>query len=374
MKIGILTYHCAHNCGAMLQTYALQNTIKKLGFECEVVDYRPSIITDGYKIRMRTDGNILKEFVHFLITHKTQKEKFNLFKEFEEKSLNLSRITFTKEDEILNAELKYDALICGSDQVWNMDLNGKSKVYFLDFENFKGKKISYAASIGSSIIKNEYVNEIRNYINKLDNISLRENQGREEIQKLTTKKVYQVLDPVFLMSKKDWKALECQNFKMDYDYAIIYVMEDNKIIDEISEFIATKLELKVICINSSLRKKKHVYKNISKVGPKEFVSLIKNAKLVCTNSFHGTSLSIIFKKPFITVAHSSLNSRLESILNIFNLERHCVNKSFDNVEEFKNVIEHNFDNIENILTKERNNSIKFLESSLNNTGVINDGN
>ncbi|MDU7548964.1 polysaccharide pyruvyl transferase family protein [Clostridium perfringens] len=366
MKVGIITYHCAHNCGAMLQSYALQETIKKLGYNVEIVDYRPEIITQGYKIRLRRSNNLIKDSIYLLLTYHKQKKKYKLFEEFESNYFCLSEKKYICDIDFLEFKSKYNILVCGSDQIWNMDLNGESPVYFLDFDDFYGKRISYAASIGTSKIKDKYIEKTKFYIKNFDFISLREKQGKKEIQKLTTKNVEQVLDPVFLLEENEWNNLENKEMGINYDYAIIYVMEENPLIQEISKFISEELKLKVICISNSIRNKKYIYKNLSNVGPKEFVSLIKNAKLVCTNSFHGTCLSIIFRKQFLSIAHSTLNSRIESVLDIFNLKEHCINTIPSSKIEFEKIINSNLDKVELILSQERKKSLEFLEDSLKN--------
>ena len=365
MKIGIITYHCAHNFGAMLQAYALQTKLQNLGYEVNIIDYRPEFITSGYKLKIGNRNNKIREFIHFILTFKRSKKKFKIFVEFEKQYFNLSKRVYLTNRELELSFLDYDAVICGSDQIWNMKLNGESTAYFLEFVNTNiTKKISYAASFGTYGLDEKYYNIISRLLSDFDSISVRELQAVEIMKKLSEKKVQHVLDPVFLLNKKEWEDIAIYDNTIKEPYALIYVMEKNKYINDIAKFISSKLKIKVVCITTSLRRSRGIDKNIAYVGPREFLGLVLNASIVCTNSFHGTCFSIIFEKPFISIAHSSLNSRIESILNVFNLDKHLIKQLFNTEEEFNEIISLDKANIKNVLESQKKKSIKYLIDSL----------
>lgn len=190
MKVGILTFHDAHNYGAVLQAYALKKYIKTLGYDAKIINYHHETIPDGfpregYEVRWDKFNKFIKELT-----------------DFEEK-------VCTSEEEL--EKLDIDFWICGSDQIWNTEITrGFNKGFFLDFET-QGKKISYAVSMGIPELPEKHEEDFKNSINKLDHISVREETLKGYAEKFTKKQVIKTLDPTLLLESKDYDDLILDN-------------------------------------------------------------------------------------------------------------------------------------------------------------------
>lgn len=366
-KIGIITYHCVDNYGAVLQAYSLLDTAKKLsGMDVEVIDYRPIEITQNYSFSIiPKNRNVVKLFSN-LFSYPFKKLKNNKFSKFTTDFIKLSNSS----ENILWQE--YDYVITGSDQVWNPSIT-RLAPYYLNFPDLKSKKISYAASIGKDILSSDEINYLSNSIQFVDNISVREESAVSIVKDIyPNKNVVQVLDPVFLKSKAEWLSILPQKQRFS-DYILIYIMEYNIDLFKLAEKLA-KQENKKILIVSPNANIKTVLKSINlpgKVlyteGPIEFLELIINADYVITNSFHGTAFSIIFEKKFITFPHGSRNTRLESILTQLGiLSQQISHEKLSKIDDknIDKVFNYNVELVRSRLDTLKIKSLEFLKEAL----------
>ena len=207
-KIGILTFHCAHNYGAVLQCYALQETLKKMGHDVEVIDYRPQYLLSPYavfninRIKSNNPLKIIKRSIRETILLGVRLKRYYTFYQFIKNKLSLSsRITK------YNIPESYDVYIMGSDQIWNPKITeGFDPVYFGNFNFQKGSKkyISYAASMEANELNNQAKNTYKKFLKNFDSISVRENQLAELLQPLSEKNIETVLDPTLLADNQIW--------------------------------------------------------------------------------------------------------------------------------------------------------------------------
>lgn len=166
VKIGIVTYHCAYNYGAVLQAYALQAKLEMLGYEAEIINFRSRAIIDGYEESRISGGKRAKlyriikqkQLIHAQSVRLTRYEAFD---SFNAKFLNLSSSTYSATFELENDILDYNVYICGSDQIWNYGLNGSENAYFLSFAKGDSKKIAYAPSFGVEKLSKEDCKKIK---------------------------------------------------------------------------------------------------------------------------------------------------------------------------------------------------------------------
>ena len=354
-KIRILTFHYAHNYGAMLQAYALQRNLIKSNNEVKFIDYRKKNIENAYKIFKPLRKNIVKWFKESYDTIKfynMKKARYNAFKNFSDCKLYLTK-------KIENA----DIYLTGSDQVWNPDIVGElSDIYTLNFGDAKIKRISYAASIGNSRIEEKYKEEYKKKISKIDYISVREEDGKKALEEIIDKPIEVVLDPTLLLTQEEWdkEIQECTNEKEKYILA--YVVEENEEYRKIVNYLSEKTGLKIIHFE-----KRNKYKNILRSaytdGPLEFVNLIKNAEYVIATSFHATVFSIIFHKKFFIVPHKKTGSRVTNLLEKLGIK----NRTAYTLEDFEK-IDYNFETdwnpVEEKLEQERKKSITWLDKAI----------
>lgn len=365
MKIGILTFHDADNCGAVLQAYALTESIKKIKKESkvEIINYKMPFILNTYRIIRLNTMNIyllIKTFLSSLVYLKVRVIKKSKFKMFRKRYMSISKKIYKQKP----AKDEYDSYIVGSDQVWNSDITGYEKIFFLDFCDSNSRKISYAASIGKNILNRKDVEFIKQHINNFDFISVREDTAADIIRNYTNKKVFRVLDPTFLLDKNTWMNLIDDDKIGIEDYILLYMVSINEEALKVADIISKKLNLPVLYINDSYRKNKYGFKHVRSVGPIDFLKLIKGAKFVVTSSFHGTAFSIIFNKKFFTVPYKETSSRMIDLLKLLNLESRII----ENSNELKNHDNYNIDYYitNQILESEREKSLKFLRHALDN--------
>lgn len=359
MKIGILTFQQAINYGAVLQLYALQKIIQKLGTDPEVINYISPKLENDYKIIRRNDG--LRNLLASIFCAKAFCERKRRFKVFEKKYLNLTNELYSKRDlsRICN---KYDYLITGSDQVWNYTITDADSTYMLDFVEESNKKISYAASFGVAQIPDKLKVWYKNLLQDFKAISVREKQGQAIINSLCNKEVSVVLDPTFLLTKEDWTKLNIGDTK-NKKYILVYCLRRSNLLNEFAEKLKAKTGFEIIVLNPRIR---NIYDKSSAYssGPEEFIRLFMNAEYVLTNSFHGTAFSINFNKNFLVDldinSTVNTNSRLLNILSLLGLEDRII----DNIDIEKMYQDIDYSKVNTILDEERRKSINYLKMSL----------
>lgn len=367
MKVGIINYHCAHNYGAMLQAYGLQQELISLGYDPEIVDFQPNIIMNNYRVWSLYKLRHPRMVIGTMRRYNSLKKKYKVFEKFKNERLITTKNIIKKVDEKSIDIKKYGWFICGSDQIWNMDLNGGLKEYLLDFvpKNGEIKRISYAASIGTKELSEVNKGIIKRELELFDKISVREDDAVKILDKQLGLNSTQVLDPVFFLGRNDWNKVAALNKNIKEKYVLLYGLEENELFEKTLKFIKENTEYKIINVSPIKKVNSYIDVNLADVGPAEFIGLINDAEVVFTNSFHGTCFSIIYGKKFCTIKHSELNSRIESILRLTGLENHMIEKEIKDLEEFNEIIDYDKNEVNEILKEEIIKSKKFLFDALN---------
>ena len=362
MKIGILTFHCAYNYGAVLQAYALQEFLKSKGYSVEIINYRPKYLLTGYRLfhRIKWRGVIgfVKDVIKELIIFPKRFRCWLGFFCFERKYFNLSKPISEKS----SIPSSYDVYVVGSDQIWNPYLtHGFDPVYFCDFSFRKDGKfyISYAPSIGITSLNEEERSFFRKQLQNFDIISVREQNARELLTPLVDKPLRCVLDPTLMTPQHVWNKMLTNTFKSEGKYVLVYQAIPNKETLSIAYHIAKQLSAKVIpiaCVASFYSRKESQLES-----PEGFINAIRNATCVVTNSFHGTAFSIIMNRPFYTTMHeeNGLNERSRSLLNLLGLQHRMI--ALNDLPTFSMI---DYSKVNSLLDDLRMESQDFLASSL----------
>lgn len=355
-----ITFHKAINYGAILQTYALQQSLLKLNIENKIINYTCKEIEKMDKL-IRTDS--LRTFIKTLINIKSFYYKRKKFNNFIKEHIH---VTSEVNKEFLCSEVfnkQYDVFITGSDQVWNYEITNFDKTYMLDFVKDDKKKKSYAASFGIEKIPSMYKLEYKNYLKKFSTILLREQTGVQIIENLLNKKVETVLDPVFLLDKDEWNTIIKPNKfdKMNENYILAYMPTvEMKLF---TETLSRKYKLPIYNISEPILRRKNSFGKIeSSLGPDEFISAIKNAKFVVTASYHATVFSIIYNREFFINIDSNGKSRGSRLIDLLNLLK--INNREISEREIKNFDPLNWKNINEKLEIEKQKSIQALKRLL----------
>lgn len=361
MKIDIITLHRAQNYGSVLQAFALQKQIEKLGHQAYILDYYPERYTNkGLLKRLKNKSsrfnNPLVLLIAKLLIYPSYLKKgiqFNKFMDY----LNLEKPSFATNEEGMGRFTDADAYCAGSDQIWNSHWNeGVEKALFLDFVP-KGKLcLSYAASIGLSNIPANEIDETKLLLDKFEFLSLREDKGVELVRELGRTDAVQCLDPTLLMSKEEWSLYADDSYK-GKEYVLTYNLHHDHEIDKCAKAIASKYHLQIRNISYN-------WHDIVRHGHLDwcptvegFLGLIKNAKYVVADSFHATAFSIIFEKPFVVITPEVASSRLSSLLKMLGLDDHNINK-FTSLKVIEQPID--YIRVKSIIVTKQRESISFL--------------
>lgn len=380
MKIAILTHSLATNYGGLLQNYALQTVIKKLGHEPITLNHYSN---NGPTIYVKI-LSIISRLLRKIRGENVVLRAWPTAKEYQVISANTSsfinRYINTTQPFLINKikdlDFYYDAIIVGSDQVWRYQMMKNDILYmFCSFITTHSiKKIAYAASFGTDSweMPSNITSQVLGLAHKFDAISVREKSGLDLCKKYLDKEAHLVLDPTFLLTAYDYSMLidysqttSCQS----KDRISTYILDRDSFKDKIVNQIAEK---KGLLINNLRPNSKFSEVGKDKIMDCVFIPVeawlkgIKNAEMVITDSFHGTVFSIIFNKPFWVLKNSKRgNTRIDSILECFGLEKRCISDlptDFDSPIDWSYVNKRKQDLV--------NESMTFLQQSLlkNNNG------
>ena len=303
MKCEILTFQFAHNYGALLQCYALKKYVQSLGFDVSVSSFTPESVKNTYalwcKLNLKHPKYIVREYSRSF-KRLRQYKKFKLF---------------MKQDIGVRCCKSPDYLIVGSDQIWNEAITGKITNYY-GTEYPSATKIAYAGSFGTSVLTDFQKENVIKFFSTFSSISLRETCNLEEITKIIDTKIECVLDPVFLISCDKWSEIARKpNTEIKGEYILYYALRQDETLENKVEELSYKMGCTVLSIHPTCRYMSPKFRKLNNVGPKEFIYLIKNAAIVCTNSFHAVSFSCIFKKKVMYKAYSKTESRVPTLVN-----------------------------------------------------------
>lgn len=377
-RIGLLTFHASHNCGSMLQTYALQHTVKEMGNEIEIIDFSNKGQKELYNIFYKNNNikNLIKNMI-ILPKIKRIKKISNSYNKFMEKNFILSKKKYENVMELDESKLLYNTYICGSDQIWNITLVDGDDAYFLPFVK-NMRKIAYAPSFGAKnpCVYAKDINKYIEYLNDFDYLSVREINGQKWIKEMINKEVQVVLDPTLLLKVKDYEKIEQEVSvpeKFIFYYAPGYYNEINKFVDKVSK----KYNLPVIVFNS----KQYFVKGLKKFNfilpddenPGVYLYLMKKAELVFTTSFHGTIFSTIYNKKFWTLKNGGMygdDDRVRTLITQLSMEERLIVPQFDDNFEYLQEVDYNkyYEKLDELQSE----SIKYLKEALDINGGNNE--
>lgn len=345
MKNVVLTFHKEVNYGAIFQTLALQTILKKFG-DAAVLDF---------DMKNKNNSLSLRSFVYKL----AEKKKAQVLQSFLKKNVRFTPKVKNVSD-IQRVCKDCNNIIVGSDQVWAKDIvKDYFDIYTLNFElNSNTNKISYAASIGKENIDSNAIDSLTKSLSNYKSISVREENAKKMLEKHGVRHVEVTLDPTLLLKAEEWDKYSIENNKYS-NYIFVYMLEINEsIINSVKE-LRDKTNMKIICLNN----KNHFGENtvcLPFCSPGMFLSLVKNANYVITNSFHGTCFSIVYNKRFGVHLHTTKSVRQRELLDKLGLNCAIINNDISKIIDTN----YNYEKVNDKLDELRNKSISFIEKSL----------
>lgn len=366
-KIGIITITEGRNYGNRLQNYALQQTIKKMGFEVETIN---KIFRRERKLKLVTYKvkTVIRNVLH--INKRTgicRREKN--FAHFNKKYINMSKYWTYKNDYKKGISNQFDYFVCGSDQIWNPNFEEcladleSSTAHFAP----KEKRIVYAASMGVSELGKEYTELYKKLLLEIKFISMREKAGATIVKKLLNRDVPVVLDPTLLLSKEEWIDFSNKpstNLPVKYISTYFLGNQSEKTTKYINE-ISKKFKLPIVEINNEYLWDSEI-KNIDyfSMDPTQFVYVISHCQILFTDSFHGSVFATIFEKPFRVFKRDGelgdMWSRMETLMDCIG-DNMVIGKEDEELDGvIGKTIQYNKKNLE----KKKEQSLDYLKKAL----------
>ncbi|WP_249869458.1 polysaccharide pyruvyl transferase family protein [Oceanobacillus saliphilus] len=334
MKVYTITCHDVYNHGASLQAYALMKYLMKCGHDVEIIDYKPNYLSNHYKLlsidNPKWAKSVFTKFIYLTLKLPGRLQGLRRKKSFDKFTTTYLRLTnfhyYSNEDLKKNLPIA-DAYICGSDQIWNSSFeNGKDPAFYLNFAPEDKVKASYAASFATDSISPEITPVVKKNLERLDEISVREKSGIKIIGSMGISRAVNVVDPTLLLTREEWNKIGNQKF--NGNYILIYDFDNSNLIKKVAMDIAKEKGYQIYSINPG--NIKYADKYFKYVGPDTFISLIRDAAFVISNSYHAAVFSVLYRKNFAIInRNESINTRMRDFLIEMKLGDRLIDENYD---------------------------------------------
>jgi len=334
MKIGIIThFHKSINYGGVLQAYALCKYLNNQGHCASQILYTAKVKklappANSSKKIFRTVLKRAKRKYYRNRNRAIQRRMAGLFADFLA-SVPHTENAYTKET-INQAKDAFDVVVAGSDQIWNPDWYDSS--YMLDFVDSAVSKVSYAASMGVSVLSDEQKKVYEKYLSRFKSISVREKECANVLGDVLDKPVEVSVDPTLLLTAEDWNEIASDR-KVEEKYVFLYMLGDDIKVKKTAQKFAESKGLKLVYIPDLIGEyvrsdRKIKGRMVEDATPCDFISLIKHAEYVFTDSFHACVFSLLYKKDFFAFDRRGTQKTSSRICNLTEMfgckERFCV--------------------------------------------------
>lgn len=365
MKIAILTLPLNLNYGGILQCYALQTILERMGHEVQVLT-RPRYGRSYYIIYpLAVCKRLLKRFV---LGKKVAilKAPHQIIRQHTDRFIHRYIHQYTQREWTAQIASHFDVIVVGSDQVWRPLYYQPIEEAFLSFlGDAKIKRVAYAASFG--VDHCEYTEEQRkncsSLLKKFNAVSVRESSGIQLCQEYFNTKAVQVLDPTLLLSADDYRALiKKGTTQPSKGNLLVYLLDRTKEKENFVERIAQAKGLTPFWMNSDIDDETLPLKQRIKMPVEQWLRSFDNAEFVLTDSFHGCVFSIIFRKQFLAIGNKERGlSRFHSLLTLFSLQDRLILSP----DEYKsNLSSIDYDQVQARLQSLQAQSLSFLKTNL----------
>ena len=331
MNAGLITFHFANHYGAQLQAYATMRAVEQLGTPCEIIDYRLPHTTQTNRLyqKGKSPKTVLTN-LHTALHNGPLARRNARFAAFVEEQMRCGSTRYETIRQLQENPPKYDLYISGSDQIWSPSIfaNGRfDPAFFLTFAG-EGRKISYASSFGGAAIPVSMEEELEGYLASFDQVSAREDQARQVLERAMEQEVPTVLDPTLLLTGADWGEIAVPP-RMEGPYILCYFISDYTSLLPYLQAVQKETGYPIVQLAGMRRRVPGAKKIVFDAGPREFLGLFQNAAYVITNSFHGTVFSLQFEKPFFTAVSpreqkQPEHSRIYHLLNLAGQTRRII--------------------------------------------------
>lgn len=354
--VGLLTWHYHSNVGSCLQAYALFRTIKQAGYSVCFINYRTFSRLGLFKHKIKEMGAGIFTYFPFLLPRYFQMPAYCFQRQFLKQT-----VLYTTKQQLASLKGQFKMYLCGSDQIWAP--NVLDTAYLLSFADDNTPKFSYASSIGLPTIPKEKQLLYKHYLQRFNQITVREEQGAKLLRTLLNRPVESVLDPTFLVEKAHWQQISVKP-TVKSPFLFCYLLGHNPTYQQWISEVAKQQHLSVICVTPYPMPAKTGWTYFRNVGPREFLGYILQSNLVMTDSFHGMALSINLEKNFYVLERFTQtdpinqNSRIYNILQLLQLHSRLLKNVPLNLSPV------NYEGVNLLLQKERTRCKQILEDML----------
>lgn len=370
MRIGIITFHRAYNCGAMLQAWALKTVLECMGHEVEF----PACNHVGET----------KRWLYELINHDKHGVRVirSLFGRFLLNALSIPsedilrmryrrfRKAYLPERACVPAEFEdyYDLVIIGSDQVWSVKHTlSEASLFFAENIPDCVRKIAYAASYGDKPLDDDSIRRVASSLERFAHISVREPLAQKQLSNLSSQRVDLTLDPTLLLTAEDYDEIAYNGNAIREPYLFMYTLSTAPFFVNTAKQLAHKLGVKCIVAPCYQYTRYGAIKGLTySISPDRLVGLARGAKYVLAGSFHGTVMGLMFHKPFLSLRAQvdECESRPAALLNILGCGNRLVNPTtaLNDMEELlrSDVPKSAYD----LLGAKRKESLRWLDNAI----------
>lgn len=367
-KYGIISYnmYCNFtNYGSALQTYALHTALNNIcpeQIESFVVDYCPDVLRDKDVLNplanmWDSDEESKRMCELSMPAIRVNNDKFN---RFYKENYKITKGKYTSEnfnDIIENEQL--DGFVCGSDTIWCIqEFGGFDDGYYGNYPAMKNARtISYAASFGDAVFDENEQEVLKDRLQNFKAIAVRENNRIDFIKENTDVLVERVVDPTILLTGKDYECITEKRL-VEEPYILLYSRRYNKAMEDYADRLAEELGCKVVEISlRATNASKHMM--FYEAGVEEFLSLVKHAEHVVTNSFHGAIFSMQMHTKFVVFSREQCDIKIDELLAMAGLSDRKMITGDEVVNQ-----EIDFEKVEEALAIRREGSKEYLRKAL----------
>ena len=390
-KTAIVSCYFQHNYGSMLQAYATQMALDKLGYENETIDIakfnheikkakmiyfaKASLTSDILISKLGMAKNVLiKKFLKndYARLSKIRADKFDAFSK---KYFRLSPQYGSKKELGEKCKDNYSAVLVGSDQLW-LPGNIAADYYTLNFVPKTVNTIAYATSFGQSSLPSDSAKKASGFLKKIKHIGVREESGQKLVKQFAGRDVPVVCDPTLLFTGEEWMNIQQQESIIKGKYILCYFLGNNLPHREFAKRLKKETGCKIVALThlDEFVKSDEGYADETPydIDPVDFLNLIRNAEYVCTDSFHCSVFSILYKREFYTFrrynrnTRQSTNSRLDTLFKIANIKGRLLTGDEKIADCLR--IKTDFDKAHQKLTVVRQQSFDYLKKALQDEG------
>lgn len=357
--------HCNFtNYGSALQSWALSQAIIKLGHKPILVDYCPDCLKDKnplnpMKNMWDTDEESQKMCELSLPAIRVNYEKFEKF--YTEKFYRTKKV-YTKENfNDIVCDEHIDGFVCGSDTIFCVDEFGMDDGYYANYPVMRnGYSIAYAASFGDSHFDDETYKILNHHLGNFKSLGIREKWMIPYISENSSTPVQQVVDPTLLMTQEDFETIAVPERLVQEKYLLLYARRYNKKMFDYAEILADKNGWKIVDISlRATNAGKH--RMFYEAGVEEFLSLVRHAEYVVTNSFHGMIIAVHYRRPFVVFSREQCDIKIDEVLELMGLANRKIVIGDDVIMDSID-----YDDVHSRIKEAATKSLEFLFNALKN--------